>query len=65
MATSGSLNGVEALVFDVFGTVVDWRGSVSSALHDQYPDFQDGMFLVVPIDALSSLSPFRLGRFHK
>ena len=25
---SGSLSGVEALTFDVFGTVVDWRSSI-------------------------------------
>ncbi|KAL1940511.1 hypothetical protein VTO73DRAFT_7946 [Trametes versicolor] len=28
------LQGVEAYVFDVFGTVVDWRGSVTRALAD-------------------------------
>ncbi|KAI0641235.1 haloacid dehalogenase [Trametes meyenii] len=31
---SNELQGVEAYVFDVFGTVVDWYGSVSSALKD-------------------------------
>ena len=27
-----TLDGVKALTFDVFGTVVDWRGSVRDAL---------------------------------
>ncbi|KAI0329133.1 haloacid dehalogenase [Cubamyces sp. BRFM 1775] len=34
MAASGPLRGVEAYVFDVFGTVVDWYGSASEALAD-------------------------------
>ncbi|KAH9885614.1 haloacid dehalogenase [Cubamyces lactineus] len=34
MAAPGPLQGVEAYVFDVFGTVVDWYGSVSKALAD-------------------------------
>jgi len=29
-----ALQGVEALIFDVFGTVVDWRGSVTKELED-------------------------------
>ncbi|KIK54204.1 hypothetical protein GYMLUDRAFT_48876 [Collybiopsis luxurians FD-317 M1] len=29
-----SLEGVEALIFDVFGTTVDWRGSVTKELED-------------------------------
>lgn len=29
-----ALEGVEALIFDVFGTVVDWRGSVTKDLED-------------------------------
>ena len=28
MAAAGSANGVKALVFDVFGTLMDWRGSI-------------------------------------
>src|SRR5271170_6820764 len=28
MATPSKLSGVKALAFDVFGTVVDWRGSI-------------------------------------
>lgn len=32
MASEHPLNGVEALLFDVFGTVVDWRGSVAKEL---------------------------------
>jgi len=34
MTSKQALNGVEALLFDVFGTVVDWRGSVSKGLQD-------------------------------
>lgn len=30
-----TLNDIEALVFDVFGTVVDWRGSVTEQLKDK------------------------------
>ena len=37
-----SLQNVEALVFDVFGTVVDWRGSVSSALREANPHLNEG-----------------------
>ncbi len=32
------LNGVEAYVFDVFGTVVDWYGSVTRALAAFVPE---------------------------
>ena len=28
---------VEALFFDVFGTVVDWRTSITSQMEDQLP----------------------------
>jgi len=28
MATPSNFSGVKALAFDVFGTVVDWRGSI-------------------------------------
>ena len=31
------LGGVEAYIFDVFGTVVDWYHSVSGALKDAAP----------------------------
>lgn len=31
-AASQSLVGVEAYVFDVFGTVVDWYGNITSTL---------------------------------
>ncbi|KAI0716153.1 haloacid dehalogenase [Cerioporus squamosus] len=34
---SGPLSGVEAYVFDVFGTVVDWYGSVTRALEKAAP----------------------------
>ncbi|KAK7688383.1 hypothetical protein QCA50_008756 [Cerrena zonata] len=36
-----SLRNVEAFVFDVFGTVVDWRGSVSSALRELNPNLDE------------------------
>lgn len=32
---AGSLTGIKALTFDVFGTVVDWRSSVESALKSE------------------------------
>ena len=32
------LEGVEAYVFDVFGTVVDWYGSVTRALEGGAPE---------------------------
>ena len=35
---SNPLSGVEAYVFDVFGTVVDWYGSVTRALEKAAPD---------------------------
>ncbi|KAI0069867.1 haloacid dehalogenase [Panus rudis PR-1116 ss-1] len=35
------LKDVEAFVFDVFGTVVDWRGSVSKALRAAFPENQE------------------------
>ena len=31
------LQGIEAYLFDVFGTVVDWYGSISGALKDAAP----------------------------
>ncbi len=34
---SSPLSGVEAYVFDVFGTVVDWYGSVTRALEKAAP----------------------------
>lgn len=30
------LKGAEAFLFDVFGTVVDWQGSVSKQLSEHY-----------------------------
>ena len=32
LTRSSALAGVQAFVFDVFGTVVDWQGTVSSEL---------------------------------
>lgn len=29
-----ALSGIQAFTFDVFGTVVDWHGTVSRELHD-------------------------------
>jgi len=40
MASNQALNGIEALLFDVFGTVVDWRGSVSKALQELSPSVE-------------------------
>ncbi|KAI0757731.1 haloacid dehalogenase [Daedaleopsis nitida] len=40
--TTNPLLGVEAYVFDVFGTVVDWYGSVSRALEKAAPDGYSG-----------------------
>lgn len=34
------LEGVQALVFDVFGTVVDWHGSIVRELLDKSHDTQ-------------------------
>lgn len=34
MTASAALQDVEALIFDVFGTVVNWRGSVTKELVD-------------------------------
>lgn len=39
--TSGDtdlLSGVEAYLFDVFGTVVDWQGSVARELQEKHYD---------------------------
>ncbi|KAI1787654.1 haloacid dehalogenase [Ganoderma leucocontextum] len=36
--SANALNGVEAYVFDVFGTVVDWYGSVTRALEGFAPE---------------------------
>ena len=36
------LSGVEAYVFDVFGTVVDWYGSVTRALEAFAPESLKG-----------------------
>lgn len=38
------LQGVEAYVFDVFGTVVDWRGSVTRALADFAGSEDEGQY---------------------
>ena len=44
MTASEPLRGVEAYVFDIFGTVVDWYGSVSEALADfAGPGSEEGM----------------------
>ena len=36
-STADSLKGVEAYIFDVFGTVVDWYGNIIKALADAAP----------------------------
>jgi len=41
MSAKQSLTGVEALLFDVFGTVVDWRGSVSKGLAELHPTLSE------------------------
>lgn len=38
------LGGVEAFLFDVFGTVVDWRGSLAEGLRNANPHLEEGMF---------------------
>ena len=35
MSSASALPGVEALTFDVFGTVVDWHASVTRAVKDR------------------------------
>lgn len=37
-----ALRGVEALLFDVFGTVVDWQGSVAAELKTKNEGLADG-----------------------
>lgn len=37
-----ALRGVEALLFDVFGTVVDWQGSVAAELETKNEGVTDG-----------------------
>ena len=42
-STADSLKGVEAYIFDVFGTVVDWYGNIIKALADAAPSgLQEG-----------------------
>lgn len=41
-ATPNPLHGVEALLFDVFGTVVDWQGSVARELAESNISLADG-----------------------
>lgn len=41
-----SLRNIEALIFDVFGTVVDWRGSVSASLRDLNPSLNEGKMVL-------------------
>lgn len=41
-----SLRNIEALIFDVFGTVVDWRGSVSASLRDLNPSLDEGKMVL-------------------
>lgn len=38
MSASDALKGVEAYLFDVFGTVVDWQGSVAEELRTKHYD---------------------------
>ena len=38
-----ALQGVEALLFDVFGTVVDWQGSVAEELRVKNETITDGI----------------------
>ena len=37
-----ALQGVQALLFDVFGTVVDWQGGLSRTLEEQNSDIAEG-----------------------
>ena len=46
MADDHPLAGVEALLFDVFGTVVDWRGSVARELGLLNPDLPNEGVLI-------------------
>ena len=63
------LDGVEAYVFDVFGTVVDWYGSVTGALEASAPESlkKEGrlLFILIPMPAPESMSSYRLGCFHE
>ena len=49
------LDGVEVYVFDVFGTVVDWYGSVTGALEASAPESlkKEGrlFFVLIPLPA--------------
>lgn len=39
---NSSLHNVQALLFDVFGTVVDWHGSIVNELRAAAPGHNDG-----------------------
>ncbi|KAI0069782.1 haloacid dehalogenase [Panus rudis PR-1116 ss-1] len=43
LTRTNPLADVEAFVFDVFGTVVDWHGGVSKALQSEFPESQEAV----------------------
>ena len=66
---SNPLSGVEAYVFDVFGTVVDWYGSVTRALEKAAPDgyVNEGLCAAMPASEQLSdcICMSRLGCLHQ
>ena len=61
---SDTLKDVEAYVFDVFGTVVDWYGNITSQLAAAAPEGVDEGLFIIPnlkrsqMDTDAPLSPY-------
>ena len=51
-----ALSGAQALLFDVFGTVVDWQGSVSRELAARNPHLNDGKTTIRAYPSLTQAS---------
>ena len=42
--SQGEHDGIQVLAFDIFGTVVDWHGSIQSEMARLYPDVDGDAF---------------------
>ena len=64
---SRPLEGVEAYLFDVFGTVVDWHGSVSRSLTSSAPPelADEGHCYDMLLDTSANFPSIRLGNFRQ
>lgn len=66
MPAADSLKGVEAYIFDVFGTVVDWYGNITKVLAEAAPEgVQEGMKHCILGLPSAHIGWVRLGRIRE